>query len=194
MSFAELTAEVLKDRQYYEMSGGGVTFSGGEPTVQGDFLTELLTAYRKKGISTALETSGFCPVEKFSAIVRLCDIVLFDVKQTDGETHKLFTGAENRVILENLCNTASVTRTIVRVPLIPGFNNNKDFYTSLAQLLKDTAVSEVHLLPYHRLGSGKYRQLDRRETCTGIQKLTDKEKNNALDTITRLLDIPVFLY
>ncbi|MCC6398662.1 MAG: glycyl-radical enzyme activating protein, partial [Bacteroidetes bacterium] len=128
----ELLAEVLKDRKFYDESGGGVTFSGGEPLLQHEFLVEVLEACKAHGLHTAIETSGLATREQLEEVRRWTDLFLFDVKLIDEERHKYFTGWSNVRILENLNHLVSCGASVVaRVPLIPGVNDD------------DTSVNEV---------------------------------------------------
>ena len=159
MTMDDVMCEVRKDRRYYDISGGGMTISGGEPTMQHDFSMALLKACHREGIRTAMETCGECPSEQFSALAVLCDEVLFDIKLLDPLEHQKYTGAINAIILKNLRRACSSTSVTVRVPLIPTVNVKEAFYSALTNLLKDLSIHRVELLPYHKLGAGKYEQL-----------------------------------
>ncbi len=114
-----------RDRPFFESSGGGVTFSGGEPLSQPEFLASCLRACRERGLHTAVDTCGLAPRDVVLEIAGLTDLVLFDIKQMDPEAHRRHTGADNRLILENLrLLSATGTEIWVRVPLIPGVNDD----------------------------------------------------------------------
>jgi len=157
MTVAEVMTEVCKDQPFYAVSGGGLTLSGGEPLGQFEFTWELLTAARAAGISTALETCGYAPTEHFRALLPLVDLFLFDLKESDPQRHREYTGVELQPILDNLeflsCNQAAI---ILRCPLIPGFNarpEHLDFIARLAERLP--TIHRVEIEPYNPLGNAK---------------------------------------
>lgn len=160
-SVPEVLAEIEQDRAFYEESGGGATFSGGEPLSQPEFLKELLGACRARGIHTAVDTSGFACTEALLEVARLADLILFDVKLMDEVRHRQFTGVSNVPILENLRALDRLPAHLwLRVPLIPGVNDdaaNLDALGRLAALL--SSVRQVNVLPYHKLGTEKLRRL-----------------------------------
>lgn len=160
MTVADVLREVERDRLFYEDSGGGVTFSGGEPLAQGAFLLELLRACRERGLPTALDTCGHAPAEVFAHAVALTDLVLFDVKHADGERHREGTGVGNERILQNLGHlAASDVAWIVRVPLVPGFNDAEDDLRAIAELVAALPrVPPVQLLPFHAAAEDKHRR------------------------------------
>jgi len=157
MTAAEVVAEVLKDRVFYEESGGGATFSGGEPLVQPKFLAALLQGCREAGIHTAVDTCGFAPKEDLLAVAPLADLFLYDLKSMDEARHTQYTGATNISILENLQALGRVHRNIwIRVPIIPGVNDNAEQLEALARYAAATpGVRQVNVLPYHEAGSYK---------------------------------------
>jgi pyruvate formate lyase activating enzyme len=165
VSVPELIVEVEKDRVFYEQSGGGVTFSGGEPLLQPEFLAEALTALRARGLRTAVDTSGFAPPAVLERIASLTDLVLYDLKVLDEAKHLETTGVANALILENLRRLAGgPTRVWIRIPLVPGVNDDDvavgrtaDFLASLG------SIRRVHLLPYHRGGIAKGGRIGREE-------------------------------
>jgi pyruvate formate lyase activating enzyme len=155
-SAENLAKKLLRDASYLENSGGGYTISGGEPTAQAEFLLELLE--RLKGSHRAMETSGVCPAEVFSAITEKLELILMDIKLTDPEKHARFTGADNALVLHNLELLKNSGKPhIVRVPVIPGVNDDDVHYGSIADLLKDDkSLIQVELLPYHKTAGAKY--------------------------------------
>ena len=121
VSVGDIVAEVAKDKAFYETSGGGVTFSGGEPLSQPEFLSALADELGARGFRTALDTSGFAPWEVLGRIARKVDLVLYDLKLMDDAAHREHTGVSNRIILENLRRLSTLGRAIrVRIPLVPG--------------------------------------------------------------------------
>jgi pyruvate formate lyase activating enzyme len=160
MSVEEVLAEVEKDRLYFDESGGGVTFSGGEPLIQADFLGESLEACRNMGIRTAVDTAGHIRTETLAGVGARSDLILFDLKHMDSEQHRVATGVSNKLILRNLRLLAQApTPIIVRVPLVAGFNDGEqNIGETIACLLSLDRVPEVNLLPFHRAARDKHRR------------------------------------
>lgn len=159
----EVIEEVMRDMPYYSRSGGGLTLSGGECLWQPDFAVALLKATHENGINTAIETTGFADWEVIKQFIPEVDVFLMDIKHTNSTKHKEFTTRPNELILENARKIAEkAKRLIIRVPVIPGFN---DTVEEIGEIAKFTAslpnVNEIHLLPYHRMGRDKYDGLDR---------------------------------
>jgi pyruvate formate lyase activating enzyme len=162
MTVPEILSEIERDTIFFDESGGGVTFTGGEPLAQSAALEALLHACRDRRIHTAIETCGAASRETFLRLCGLADLVLFDVKLADSERHRKFTGAPNTNILENLAALArSHQDVIVRVPVVPGVNDRTEDVRGLAELLAGLPVRRVELMPYHRAGAEKYRRLGR---------------------------------
>jgi pyruvate formate lyase activating enzyme len=163
MSVDEVLAEVLKDRLFYDDSGGGATFSGGEPLMQPEFLAGLLTACRAQGIHTAVDTSGYAPKEQLLAAAGQTDLFLYDLKTMDDQRHRQATGVSNAVILENLVALSRVHGNIwLRIPIVPGLNDDAGQLEAAARLAASLpAVRRVSLLPYHPTGIHKSRWLER---------------------------------
>lgn len=170
MRVDEVVREVLKDRVFYEESKGGVTFSGGEPLVQFEFLKGLLEACRAEGLHTALDTCGFAPVEHLLALAPLVNLFLYDLKFMDDEKHKEFTGVSNGMILENLKQLNHAHECIwLRVPIIPGVNDPPAELEAMAQLAASLpSVRQVNLLPYHKTGIQKFKRLGRDYRLPGV--------------------------
>jgi len=159
LSDEELMHSLESDRPYYESSGGGVTFSGGECMTQVDFLAEVLRRCREKGIHTAVDTAGNVPWSSFLKILDSTDLFLYDVKAADAAVHEKLTGSGNVRILENLGRLCTIgKRVIVRIPFVPEANGGE--MEGIAGFLSGLSVERVELLPYHRLGEGKYEALD----------------------------------
>jgi pyruvate formate lyase activating enzyme len=157
MSVARLMADVLRDRVFYEDSGGGATFSGGEPLMQPEFLLETLKACRAEEIHTAIDTCGFAPRDVLLEIARHADLILFDLKVLDDEIHRRHTGESNKTIVKNLRALGRVHRNIwIRVPVVPGINDAPEQVEAVARLARGVAgVRQVALLPYHAMGMHK---------------------------------------
>lgn len=157
MSIDEVMKEVLSDLPFYEESGGGLTVSGGEPLFQPRFTLELLKDAKRSGLHTAVETCGFTAQKHLQEILPSTDLFLFDIKETDPERHKEFTGVELAPIVKNLRFLAEKgARIHVRLPIVPGFNDGDDNFRGVAELLNGLpSVEGAEVMPYHRLGSGK---------------------------------------
>ena len=162
MAVGEVIDEIGRDRIFYDPSGGGATFSGGEPLMQPDFLIALLDRCHAERIHTAVDTSGMAPPETVRAVGRLADLILYDVKLMDDERHRLHTGASNMPILENLALLAAERRpVIVRLPLIPGVNDDDENISATGAFVSSLGLTRVDVLPYHRAGMSKYERLSR---------------------------------
>jgi pyruvate formate lyase activating enzyme len=163
MSVTEVMDEVRRDRPFYDESGGGLTLSGGEPTAQPDFALALLAAARAEGISTCLDTSGAGAWARLERFVPLVGVFLYDFKVADPESHRRLVGPDNRGILENLRRLAAAgARIHLRCPLVPGVNDDDGHLAAIARLAEDVpGIKEVHLLPYHAIGRGKWAAIGR---------------------------------
>ena len=182
----ELVKEIEKDEDFYLESGGGVTFSGGEPFSQPEFLHEMLMACKSRNIHTAIDTCGYVSWDTLKKTISYVDLFLYDIKLMDERKHKEFTGASNKLILSNLQKLVKVHQVIVRVPLIPDINNGLDSIEQLAEfLLKLRKIREIDLLPYHKLGVSKYKLLGRKYALEDITPLTQKQINDALKSLTK---------
>lgn len=138
----------------------GLTVSGGEPFMQADALNTLLRMAKEQGLHTAVETGGQVPLAIFEASFENIDLFLFDLKHNDADKLKKVTGGDLNLILDNLTRTMQNGRkVIVRIPVIPGFNNDPKTLSAILRLAEDYGVQEVHLLPYHTFGKSKYAQL-----------------------------------
>jgi len=151
---------VAKDIPFYRNSGGGVTFTGGEPTLQPEFLAECLSGCKNKGIHTAIETCGQCNLSVFRDISPLVDLFLFDIKLVDPEKHREFTGQSNEIILDNLTWLARQNKTVtLRFPLIPGITDTDQNVNDILGLMNRLGLKNIDLEPYHSLGVAKYAEL-----------------------------------
>ena len=174
MTSDEVLAEVLKDKLFYENSGGGMTLSGGEPMVHFEFLCELLPTAKRGGLHLCIETCGYAPWEQYERILPWMDLFLYDIKATDPEKHRQFTGVTNEQILENLRKLdAAGGKTILRCPLVPGVNDDEAHLLAIAELANSLKnVQEINLEPYHPLGVGK---------CARLGVASRLEKNDFAD-------------
>ena len=161
----EETVEIcLQDKIFYDESLGGVTLSGGEALFQPDFAAALMGALRKEGVHTALETSGFAPVEVFDKAAAEADLILFDIKHYDAQRHEEGTGFCNDLVIANLKNALSRESALgscilARLPVIPGFNNSDKDALGFALMFKSLGIKKAQLLPFHQFGEKKYDML-----------------------------------
>ncbi len=157
----EIAHTVERDRAFYDASGGGVTLSGGEPAFQPEFAAALLAECHRRGIATAIQTAGWCSPESLAGILQHTDLVLFDLKTVDPEQHQRVLGKPLAPVIAGASQVAQSGRPLlVRVPLVPGFNDDE---VSLESLLKFATelTDQVAFIPYHRLAAAKYRRLGR---------------------------------
>jgi pyruvate formate lyase activating enzyme len=157
--------EILsKEKIFINNSKGGVTFSGGEPMLQFEFLLEVLKACKESGYHTAVDTSGYSSAENYKSIIPFTDLFLFDIKHLDEARHLELTGVSNIGILNNYRLVLESGKDImVRIPVIPGFNDDQDHIEKLRQFLfitKTSALKKINLLPFHKIGSSKYKRLN----------------------------------
>ena len=180
VSVQEVLSEVEKDRLFYENSGGGITLSGGEPLSQPRFVLELLKECKKELLHTAIETSGYAPTRIFRRILKFVDLVLLDIKHMDPRLHKRFTGVSNRLIMKNAMQLSDLkVPTILRIPIIPGYNTSQSNLEDTALFIDKLNVDEVNLLPYHTFGVSKYKMLGREYKLNRI-KIPDNEYMTAI--------------
>jgi pyruvate formate lyase activating enzyme len=158
MTSAEVLAVIRKDIPFYDESGGGATFSGGEPLLQPEFLWEMLAGCRDLDIHTAVDTTGFAQTSVLLETARWTDLFLYDVKHMDPEKHKLYTGVDNTLILENLkALTDSGAKVAIRIPLIPGVNDDEENIERTGRFVASLkGIVSVHVLPYHAAARNKY--------------------------------------
>lgn len=186
MTVAAVLAEVLKDRVFYEESGGGVTFSGGEPLYQAAFVLRLLEAARAAGLHAALDTCGFAPTSQVLTAAQRCDLVLYDLKLMDATRHLQQTGVSNELILANLKALDQLGVPIwVRVPLIPGVTDDAANLEGIARWVRGLrAVRQVNVLPYHRTGSAKWRRIGQTSRLEPLPAPSQAEVNRAVQVFT----------
>ncbi len=161
MTAQQVYAEVVKDRAYYDMSGGGVTFTGGEPLYNAAFVAAAAELIKRGGINVAIETSGAAPLSGIETILPYTDGVLFDIKSFDGERLRETVGADINVVMRSLQSFSEAGIPItLRSPVICGFNDDDEHFARLGEFAARTKnVRAVELLPYHRLGADKRRRL-----------------------------------
>lgn len=162
MTVNEVLMEVEKDLMFYQISGGGLTISGGEPFVQHVFLRELLTKSRKHGINNAVETCGYVASEIFDSMIPLIDVFLFDLKHMDNTKHEKLTGMGNEIIHKNFSSAVKSGKDVIpRMPLIPTLNDSPENLQSTCKFIKSHGLNIINILPYHELGISKYKKLGR---------------------------------
>lgn len=170
----EIIDILSRDRIFMEESGGGVTFSGGEPTMQPVFLISLLEACQKEGLHTAVDTNGLASKEVMQKIMPLTDLFLFDVKHLDPKKHKAGTGTSNELILDNLkFLLKNNSKLRIRIPVIPGFNFNAGDMRAILVLIDSLpgTVKQVDLLPYHTIARNKYKRFGIKNKDSGVSAL-----------------------
>lgn len=188
MTVDGVLAEVLKDKDYYLRSGGGLTLSGGEPMAQFEFTRELLRAAKEHGLHTCVDTCGVVQPEKIEEILPYVDLFLFDYKASDADEHLRFTGASNELILSNLAllyrRGAKIT---LRCPLIPGINDHPDHLREIARLAKAYPnLMRVEIMPFHNFGRDKAREIGRVPALPEMENTSEKLQSIWLAELRRL--------
>ena len=172
--------EILdRERVFINQSGGGVTFSGGEPMLQFDFLLDVLKACKTGGYHTAVDTSGYSSTENYKAIIPFTDLFLFDIKHLDDKKHLELTGVSNKIIIDNLLMLSRGGRNIMlRIPVIPGKNDDNVHMKALIDFINTMNkgnINKISLLPYHKIGSTKYRRFNRKWEMEGVEPPSTEE-------------------
>lgn len=186
MSVEDVVRKVRRDIVFFDQSGGGVTFSGGEPLMQPDFLEAALKALKAEGIHTAVDTCGFAKPETLRRITPLADLVLFDLKLVDAERHRQATGVRNDVILANLSVLVKAGKPlIVRIPVIPGVNDDDANVRESMDLLARVGVRRVDLLAYHQAGTDKYERVGSKYRLGNLKPPAAKTMKELSDRFSR---------
>lgn len=185
VTVGEIIDIIERDRIYYRRSGGGLTLSGGESLTQPDFAVALLKTSKERGINTAMESTGFADFSVISRYLPYLDLYLMDIKHMNSAKHKEFTSQPNELILENARKiTDAGTRLIVRTPVIPTFNATKEEIGEIAKFARSLkGVTQMHILPYHRIGTDKYKGLGRDYSLTGIEPPSKELMNELLEVV-----------
>ena len=180
----EILAEVIKDKLFYDASGGGVTCSGGECMLQIDFLCELLAKCKEKGIHTAVDTAGDVPWEYFERVMPFADMFLYDVKCFSEDLHKEGTGVSNKRILENLKRLSQSFdgEILIRIPVIEGFNADIEELKKIKAFLDLLGIKNVELLPYHKMGEHKYAALNEKAYIFDVPSDNDMDEYKKIFT------------
>jgi pyruvate formate lyase activating enzyme len=167
--------EIEKDQPFYDNSGGGVTFSGGEPLVQWEFVLAMLKRCKERNLHTALDTTGNISWDILKSVLDYVDLVLYDLKHLDPEVHKEKTGIDNRLSLENMERLNRKARYWIRIPVIPGFNDSNEHKDKLGEFAAHLEAEKISLLPYHKWGEQKYERMGRAYSFKGVSALQDEE-------------------
>jgi len=173
MTIEEVMKEIESDRLFYQNSGGGVTISGGEPLSQCDFVRQLLKECKQAGIHTALDTCGYTSWDILESVLDYVDLLLFDIKHMNSSQHRKGTGKDNELILDNARRITPKTKTWLRFPLIPGYNDSEGNVREMAELGIKMGVEKVSILPHHEWGKAKYGKLGRRYLFKNTQPIDD---------------------
>lgn len=194
-TISELLEIVEEDKAFYDVSGGGVTLGGGEVTSQPEAATNLLMACKHSGINTAIETCGYVKAENLAKIAEFVDLFLFDIKHIDSDKHFQWTGVRNEMILENLEWLLRNRKNVkIRMPLLKGVNNRKEDIEKVIEFLmpyKDYKnFKGIDLLPYHKMGVNKYKQLDMDYPIEGDPSLSEEELTQ-IESWINCYDFPV---
>lgn len=179
VSAAEVFDEIQRDRGFYETSDGGVTISGGEPLFQPHFTVELLRLCREAGIHTAIETCGYATEQVFEEVTGYCNLVLFDIKETQEKRHLEYTGVSLAPILSNLKRLDErEIPFLLRLPIVPGLNDREEHFLRVRELVGGLSHCRgTEIMPYHKLGEYKYRQLGREYLCRQIVEPSAEQVN-----------------
>src|SRR6056297_2448740 len=190
-SSEELMNLIKKDSPFYDESSGGVTFSGGEPLLQFDFLVDMLNKCKEHGINTTVDTSGYATINQFERIRAFTDLFLYDLKLADEAEHMQYTGVSNHMIMENLKFLLSQNAKIwIRIPLIPGINDTQENIDATLSILKKSGFSgRIHLLAYHDLSTVKIEKMLEKLPQNIKKAITQKNKNHLeLNTIKAIFE------
>ena len=179
MTIKELEKEILTDLVFFDESGGGVTFSGGEPLNQPAFLKEALLACKRREIHTAVDTCGHARRQDLMDIAPLTDVFLYDVKHMDSDVHEQVTGVPNRTILENLDSLGRIHNNIwIRIPVIPGVNDSTENMESIADFASSIpGIRRINLLPFHTTGSQKFERAGKPYSLNGTEPPSPQKMN-----------------
>ncbi|MCL2247719.1 MAG: glycyl-radical enzyme activating protein [Oscillospiraceae bacterium] len=188
ISDKKLASDLLRDKVFYDQSGGGVTFSGGDPVLQAEFFFEVAMRLKDADVHVALDTSGHFPWEKLVPLVSACDLILFDLKFLSRVLHRRYTGVDNQLILENAMKIAySGKPMIIRMILVPGVN---DSYTEISGRLAFVkslgSLVKLDIIKYKKLEVGKYASLEMIELMDGTEECSDEFAEHVLEMATSI--------
>jgi pyruvate formate lyase activating enzyme len=184
-SAGEVMKEIDKDAVFYEESGGGVTFSGGEPLMQPEALYELLVLCRERDYLTAIDTCGHAEPSVLSSIMELADLWMFDLKLIDDYKHVKYTGVSNELALKNLETLALASKCIIiRLPLIPGINDGIDNLEAIANQMTRLRLKKIDLLPYHTIAKDKYRRMGMEFKLEEVKEVSESKIDEVIKFFT----------
>jgi pyruvate formate lyase activating enzyme len=188
----ELVDELTRDSRFFRRSGGGVTIGGGEPTAQAGFVTDVLRLCKRRFLHTAMETCGYVEWERLETLLENLDLVYVDLKHMDDDRHREFTGVSNKLILDNITRSAARCSVILRVPVVPGFNDTEQNIRETARFAASLGdgFERLELLPYHRLGVDVYAKLGHGYELHDVEPPNDKDMES-LKTIAEESGIEV---
>jgi len=186
----EILAKVQSDRVFMEHSGGGVTFSGGEPLMQPVFLCETLTLLKQSGFHTTVDTSGYVRREILQSVMPVTDLFLYDIKHIDPEVHKKYTGVSNDLIISNLDMLLAEGKDVmIRIPVIPGVSADAAYMEQLRRFLESRNnghIKEINLLPYHKTGSSKYRRFGMEDRMASVSQVSNGHLDDYIEILKPL--------
>ena len=187
MRVQDVVKIVLQDRDFYEESGGGVTLSGGEVLSQITFAIDLISSLKEYDIHIAIETTGYIHPDQFKRILPYVDLFLFDVKHTDDSEHLKHTLVDTEWIKSNFKQVVDAQKKIVaRIPIIPNFNDSLEQAQAFAAYLKAMGIQEVNLLPYHKFGEIKYKQLNRENAMANVNRCHPEDLTKYIDIFAKV--------
>lgn len=186
----ELFKEINKDYMFYSMYGGGVTFSGGEPLMQPEYLTQIAKKCKENRINTAIESCGLGDYEKFKEALPYIDYAFLDIKHIDSEIHKQFTGVGNKEIMHNVELIAATGIPItIRTPVVPGYTDSNENIIGIAEYIRRfPSVESLELLKYHQLGVPKYKALGRPYPLAGVMPPQDNKMRELVRLANKILE------
>jgi pyruvate formate lyase activating enzyme len=180
----ELMQELVKDKPFYITSGGGVTLTGGEALLWPDFVCALCDALHAESIHVALETAACVPEKTFLRVLEHVDFAYIDLKHPDNSMHRAGTGVGNALVLQNISAALKTsTPIVVRIPVIPGFNDSTGDQALFAKTLSELGVKEAQLLPFHQLGESKYQRLNLPYAFDGVRQLKEQDVSAFADAL-----------
>lgn len=193
ITVSDVYKEVIRDLSFYEETGGGITISGGEPMFQANFVYSILRYCKENWIDTALETCGAGLLEDYTLIASYLDVIFVDLKNLNGKKHKEWTSKDNTEILANIQGLSKLAleygfKMYIRIPVIPGFNDSKQSILDIGNFIKDKCkgVQGIELLPYHKLGRGKYKSIGKQYTLNHIEPPTNEQMDKYNDMLLKL--------
>lgn len=183
-----VVSEVMKDKMYFDNSGGGITLSGGDPVFQPDFTYSILKLAKEKGIHTSLETSGHSKPEIIRKLAEVTDLFLFDFKHYKSEMHEKYTGVPNNIILKNLDFLCSNNHPVIlRCPIIPGVNDSLEHFRTIAEISnKYNSIREVEIMPFHDWGFHKYEMIGLKRPSINSETISKETKKQWISNLEKL--------